>query len=279
MVTHETNLYVGSIVELDSSRCGEMFPLYDENKSGTRPFVTWTLIAVNALVFYWEFTQRFDQWIFLTFGEIPALVWHGTQLHTVVTSMFLHGDFWHILGNMVYLFVFGDNVEDRFGHSKYLLLYFVFGIGGGLLHSWVAVMIGGSDALIPAVGASAAISGILGAYLVFFPRAKIVSVVPSFIFVRVAPVPAWAFIGFWFVLQLLYSGAATAVAYMAHVGGFLIGLLVAKTIGVRRPDRPRIAPASTRRPPQVLTSFCEYCGERVPYNALFCPNCGRRRVR
>ncbi len=256
-----------------------MFPLYDENKSRTRPLITWALIAVNALVFYWEFTQGFAEWIFSAYGEVPALVWQGKQLYTVVTSMFLHGDFLHILGNMVYLFVFGDNVEDQFGHGKYLLIYFVFGIGGGLLHSLLAVTAGGYDALIPAVGASAAISGILGAYLVFFPRAKIVSIVPSFIFIRVAPIPAWIFIGFWFVLQLLYIGEATAVAYMAHIGGFLIGLLVAKAVGGKRPVRPRVTPPTRRMSPLLLTSFCERCGERLPVTAVFCPNCGFRRRR
>ena len=122
-------------------------------------------------------------------------------------------------------------------------------------------------------------SGILGAYLVLFPRARIMSLVPSYYFMRVARVPAAVFIGFWFVLQLLYGGGATAVAYMAHIGGFLIGLIAAKTVKVRRPDRPRIAPSSTRVSPQVLTSFCEYCGARLPSNALFCPNCGRQRIR
>ena len=256
-----------------------MIPLYDKNKSRIRPIVTWALIIVNGLVFYWEFTQRFDPRIFLTFGEIPALVFQGKQLHTLVTSMFLHGDFLHILGNMVFLFVFGDNVEDRFGHPKYLLLYFIFGIGGGLIHSIVAVMFGGFDAFIPAVGASAAISGILGAYLVFFPRAKIVSVVPSFVFVRVAPIPAWVFIGFWFILQLLYSGGATPVAYMAHIGGFLIGLIVAAIVRLKPPTRTKVARSSNLSPPRFMTAHCEYCGERVLHNALFCPSCGGKRVR
>ena len=276
---HETILYVGSIVEPVISWCDEVFPLYDENKSRTRPIVTWALIVVNGLVFYWEFMQGFNISIFLTFGEIPALVLQGKQLHSLVTSMFLHGDFWHILGNMVFLFVFGDNVEDRFGHIKFILLYFVFGIGGGLIHSIVAVMFGGSDAFIPAVGASAAISGILGAYLVFFPRAKIVSVVPSFVFVRVAPVPAWVFIGFWFILQLLYSGGATSVAYMAHIGGFLIGLIVAKTVRLKPPARTKVGRSPNLSPPRFMTPRCEYCGKLVPHNALFCPNCGSRRVR
>jgi membrane associated rhomboid family serine protease len=207
--------------------CGAMFPLYDENRSRTRPLVTWALILVNGVVFWWEIENGFDQRLFDVFGEVPALVLQGKQLHSLVTSMFLHADFWHILGNMVYLFVFGDNVEDRFGHVTHLPLYFLFGVTGGLAHSITAVVAGGVDAVIPAIGASGAVSGILGAYLVFFPRARIMSLVPSYYFMRVARVPAAVFIGFWFVLQLLYSGEETAVAYVAHIGGFLTGILVA----------------------------------------------------
>jgi membrane associated rhomboid family serine protease len=276
---HEPVLHIGFIVEPVIRLCGYMFPLYDENKNKTRPIVTWALIIVNGLVFFWVFSKRFDYRIFLTFGEIPALVMQGKQLHTLVTSMFLHGDFWHILGNMVFLFIFGDNIEDRFGHIKYLLLYFIFGIGGGLAHSSVAVMYGGYDAYIPAIGASAAISGILGAYLVFFPRAKIVSVVPSFIFIRVAPIPAWVFIGFWFILQLLYSGGATSVAYMAHIGGFLTGLTVAATVRLKSQTRTKVTRSSNLSTPRFMTTQCNNCGKRVPYNALFCPNCGSKCVR
>lgn len=189
----------------------------------------WTLIAFNALVFWWEFTQGFDYRIFNNYGEIPALVLQGKQLFSIMTSMFIHVDFWHILGNMLYLFVFGDNVEDRFGHVKFIFLYFVFGIVGGLLHSTIVVMSGGVEQFIPTVGASGAISGILGAYIVFYPRSRIVSIVPSFIFIRLARVPAFIFIGFWFILQILYSGGNTSVAYIVHIGGFIAGFTIALT--------------------------------------------------
>jgi len=193
-----------------------MFPLYDENRSRTLPIVTWILIVVNGLVFWWEFTHGFDQKIFFTFGEVPALILQGKRLFSLVTSMFLHADFWHILGNMIYLFIFGDNVEDRLGHTKFFLLYFNFGIVGGLTHSIMAVMSGGRDAFIPAVGASGAIAGILGAYLVFFPRARIVSIVPSFFFVRLARVPAVIFTGFWFIRHFtssLYSDLIYSIIF------------------------------------------------------------------
>ena len=187
----------------------------------------WTLIALNVLLFCWEFAEGFSDRIFLVYGETPALVMHGEQLSTILTSMFIHVDISHIFGNMLFLFIFGDNVEDRFGHIKFLLLYLVFGVVGGLTHSVIAVMLGGLDQYIPAVGASGAIAGVLGAYIVFFPSARIVSIVPSFVFVRLARVPAFIFIGFWFILQLLYSGGSASVAYMAHVGGFIAGFVIA----------------------------------------------------
>lgn len=187
----------------------------------------WTLIALNVLVFYWEFTEGFSDKIFLVYGETPALIMQGEQLSSVLTSMFIHVDIWHIFGNMLYLFIFGDNVEDRFGHVKFLLLYLVFGVVGGLTHSAITVMSDGIDQYLPAVGASGAIAGVLGAYIVFFPNARIVSIVPSFVFVRLARVPAYLFIGFWFILQILYSGGSASVAYMAHVGGFVAGFVIA----------------------------------------------------
>ncbi|MDQ1280052.1 MAG: hypothetical protein QG670_1314 [Thermoproteota archaeon] len=187
----------------------------------------WILIALNVLVFYWEFTEGFNDNIFLVYGETPALIMQGEQLSSVLTSMFIHVDIWHIFGNMLFLFIFGDNVEDRFGHVKFLILYLIFGVVGGLTHSAIAVMLGGIDQYIPAVGASGAIAGVLGAYLIFFPNARIVSIIPSFVFVRLARVPAFIFIGFWFILQILYSGGSTSVAYMAHVGGFMAGFVVA----------------------------------------------------
>ena len=195
----------------------------------------------NGLVFIWQLVQGFNQEIFLVYGEIPNVVLQGKQLYTLVTSIFLHGDFFHIFGNMLYLFIFGDNVEDRFGHTTYFILYFIFGIMGGLAHSVVAVLFGGIDALIPAIGASGAISGILGSYLVFFPSARIVSVVPSFYFMRLARVPAVLFIGFWFILQLLFIGDVTTVAYMAHIGGFITGLVIALIFKPRRRLRERYA--------------------------------------
>ena len=212
-----------------------MFPLYDENRSRTFPFITLALIVVNALVFFWEFMEGFSDNLFLTYGEIPLLVMNGKQVYTVITSTFIHVDILHLFGNMLYLFIFGDNVEDRLGHFKYLVFYLVFGLVGGFTHSTVAVASGGVDQYIPAVGASGAIAGVLGTYLVFYPHARIVSLVPSFFFVRLARVPALIFIGFWFLLQILYSGGSSSVAYLAHVGGFMVGLAIAVIFRVLNP--------------------------------------------
>jgi membrane associated rhomboid family serine protease len=130
---------------------------------------------------------------------------------------------------MLYLFIFGDNVEDKFGHLKFLLLYFIFGIVGSLTHTFIAYISESMDLLIPAIGASGAISGILGAYIVLFPRARIISIVPSYFFIRIARIPAIFFIGFWFILQFLYGmlSVTTGVAYWAHIGGFISGFIIA----------------------------------------------------
>ncbi len=200
--------------------------------------MTWSLIVINVAVFLWQLSRGLAMEIVLEYGEIPALILRGERLHTMFTSMFLHGDFFHIAGNMLYLYIFGDNVEDRFGHVGFLILYIIFGLAGGIIHSALMVLYGELNALIPAIGASGAISGVLGAYILLFPRAKIVSVILAFYLIRIAKVPALLFIGFWFVLQFLYGvgGGLGGVAYWAHIGGFATGFLAAglyRSIGRR----------------------------------------------
>ncbi len=206
-----------------------MFPLYDENPTRSKPVITWFLILINVVVFIWQISSGLYDRIIIDYGEIPFFVTNGERVFTLFTSMFLHGDVFHILGNMLYLFVFGDNVEDRFGHVKFLFLYLIFGIVGGLAHSYVTTMFNEADAWIPAIGASGAISGVLGAYIIFFPRARIVSVAIWYYLIRIIKVPALIFIGFWFVLQFLYVliGSLGGVAYWAHIGGFFAGFTVA----------------------------------------------------
>jgi len=159
--------------------------------------------------------------IFFTYGTVPDLVFQGDYF-ALITSMFLHGGIAHIIGNMVFLYIFGDNIEDRYGHFKYLILYLFWGIAAGLIHSFYAVSVGGGE--IPAVGASGAISGVLGAYLVLFPRAKIFTIITAF-FITTVRIPALAYIPIWFILQVVFSilNPEGGVAYLAHIGGFVVG--------------------------------------------------------
>ena len=179
-----------------------MFPIHDDTQRlHGRPYLNYSLIAVNAIVFIWEIsvTGFFSnpvatETLFRNYGAVPESVLDG-NIASVMTSMFMHGSIAHIIGNMVFLFVFGDNLEDKFGRIKYLLMYIGWGIAAALIHSFYAVSVGGGE--IPAVGASGAISGVLGAYLVMFPRAKVFTVIIAF-FITTVRIPAIAYIPFWF---------------------------------------------------------------------------------
>ena len=206
-----------------------MFPIHDDTpRLHGRPNVNYALIALNVIIFIWEVirTNFFSNEllvneIFFTYGTVPDLVFQG-DFFGLVTSMFLHGGIAHIIGNMVFLYIFGDNIEDRFGHFKYLILYLFWGIAAGIIHSFYAVSVGGGE--IPAVGASGAISGVLGAYLVLFPRAKIFTIITAF-FITTVRIPALAYIPIWFILQVIFSilNPEGGVAYLAHIGGFAVG--------------------------------------------------------
>jgi membrane associated rhomboid family serine protease len=206
-----------------------MFPIHDDTpRLHGRPYVNYSLIAINVIIFIWEVlaTNFFSNplkvnEIFYNYGTVPDLVFQGDYF-ALVTSMFLHGGVIHIIGNMVFLYIFGDNIEDRFGHFKYLILYLFWGIAAGIIHSFYAVSVGGGD--IPAVGASGAISGVLGAYLILFPRAKIFTVITAF-FITTVRIPALAYIPIWFILQVIFSifNPEGGVAYLAHIGGFVVG--------------------------------------------------------
>ena len=206
-----------------------MFPIHDDTpRLHGRPYVNYSLIALNVIIFLWEVitTNFFSNElkvneIFFTYGTVPDRVFQG-DFFALVTSMFLHGGVVHIIGNMVFLYIFGDNIEDRVGHFKYLILYLVWGIAAGIIHSLYAVSFGGGN--IPAVGASGAISGVLGAYLVLFPRAKIFTVIIAF-FITTVRIPALAYIPLWFILQVVFSilNPEGGVAYLAHIGGFVVG--------------------------------------------------------
>jgi len=212
-----------------------VIPIGDDNTyRRTFPVVTYGLIAINVVVFLIELGQPDPQGYLVTWGAVPARITAGHDLGTLITSMFLHAGWWHLLGNMLFLFVFGDNVEDAFGHVRYLLFYLACGIASGLAQVYV-----GPLATIPGVGASGAISGVLAAYLVMFGNNR-VRVLVGFI---PLVVPAYLMIGVWIAIQFL-SGAASigetaqsgGVAYAAHVGGFVAGLALGLVL---RPARSR----------------------------------------
>jgi membrane associated rhomboid family serine protease len=212
-------------------------PLKDINPSRSYPFVNITLIVANVAVFFYQLSLQFTMAprayaAFLsTYATVPARVpayfaGHGTLEATflpIVTSMFLHTELVHIAGNMLFLWIFGDNVEDFFGHIPYLLFYFVCGIGAGLAH-----VLFNFYSHVPAIGASGAISGVMGAYILLYPRARILTLV----FVFLLPMPAVLVLGEWFLGQFLLGistlggGPSGGIAVMAHVGGFLLGILI-----------------------------------------------------
>ncbi len=206
-----------------------MIPLRDEIRAVHRPIVTYILLGLNIAVFLYEISLgRGTSVFFLKFGAVPYNLFHPTGpavYLTLVSSMFLHDGFAHILGNMLFLWVFADNVEDRIGHVKFLFFYLACGIAGALLHAATA-----TASRTPMVGASGAISGILGAYILLYPRARVLTLVPIGFFMRTAYLPAFLFLGIWILFQVLLGllsfGTSAGVAYFAHIGGFAAGLLL-----------------------------------------------------
>jgi len=213
-----------------------MIPLRDTVKSRTVPFVNYLLIGVCGVVYLYEVSLG-DQinTLFASFAVIPAnvstTVFHGNlslqPLTTLFSSMFLHGGLMHLLGNMLYLYIFGDNVEDRLGHGMYLLFYIASGIGAALVEVYFHQQSG-----LPLIGASGAIAGVLGAYFILYPRAKVLTMIPLFVYFPVVEIYAFFFLGLWLVMQFLQGGMAAGadagggVAWWAHAGGFVIGALV-----------------------------------------------------
>jgi membrane associated rhomboid family serine protease len=217
-----------------------VFPLRDINPTRTRPVVNWLLIALNGVFFLYELSlgPRLDDFL-ATFAFVPARLFEAHDvtgsLVTALVSMFLHGGWAHILGNMLFLWVFGDNVEDRLGHGRYVLFYLLSGLAATLGHALAE-----PHSRMPAIGASGAISGVLGAYVFMYPRARVVTAVVLIIFVRIVELPALVYLPLWFAMQL-FSGIASVrhaattggggVAWFAHIGGFLAGPLLALLLG------------------------------------------------
>ncbi|HYS25104.1 MAG TPA: rhomboid family intramembrane serine protease [Vicinamibacterales bacterium] len=216
-----------------------MIPLRDIIPSRTTPVVTIALIAVNVLVFLYELALgRGVDAFTLYWGLVPA----AFSWVTVLTSMFLHGGFLHVAGNMLYLWIFGDNVEDRMGHGRFLVFYLLCGVAAALAQTITA-----PDSLVPMVGASGAIAGVMGAYFVLYPKSRIVTLVPLFFFFQIIEVPAILFLGIWFLMQFV-SGLGSIVtvaarstggiAFWAHVAGFVAG--ISGVVVFRRPERQRV---------------------------------------
>jgi hypothetical protein len=232
-----------------------MIPIRDTVQSRTYPIVNMTIIGINILVYFYQLSlgQNVDQFI-VTYGLIPArytvgqIASHFTahqQVAALFSFMFLHGGFWHLVGNMWSLYIFGDNVEDRVGHVRYLVFYILCGLVSGLFHlglNW--------DSRIPTVGASGAIAGVMGAYFLLYPGAKILTLIPIFFIPWFIEIPAFFFLGIWFLLQFLNAAGTPAhgagVAWWAHIGGFLCGILLLKTLfqttkGQSKPAESRIS--------------------------------------
>ena len=214
-----------------------MIPLRDDNPTTIKPLLTISLIVACSLVFLWQLslgTRGFEGAVF-SLGVIPATLLGGQSLPpelalvppslTVFTSMFLHGSWMHLIGNMLYLWIFGNNVEDAMGHVRFVIFYLLCGIAAVFAQALPNV-----ESTIPMIGASGAISGVLGAYLLLYPRAHVLVVIPLGFYMRTMYLPAMVVLGFWFVLQLVNTLLAApgrgGVAFGAHIGGFVAGMVL-----------------------------------------------------
>ena len=211
-----------------------MIPLRDDNPTVLWPLVTIALILANAAVFFYELSldPRLLESLIYQMGMVPAAVTGsfipGTGGYfTLVTSMFLHGGWMHVIGNMLYLWIFGNNIEDSMGHLRFILFYLITGLAAAAAH-----LAFNAASTVPTIGASGAVSGVLGAYLVLFPHARVQTLVTLGFFIRIIYVPAWVLLLFWIGLQLLNQALAPidptagGVAYAAHIGGFAAGLVL-----------------------------------------------------
>jgi membrane associated rhomboid family serine protease len=255
-----------------------MIPIRDAIRSKNLPAVNFIIIGLNIVAFLWELLQGSDlKEVFYLYGMVPlryhdpGLSAHFTRFQQYLpflTSMFLHGGFLHIIMNMWFLYIFGDNIEDRLGHIRYLVFYLFCGVAAGLVHlftNW--------NSNIPTIGASGAVSGVMGAYLLLYPRSKILTLIPIFFFFQFVEIPAFIFLGFWLLLQLFSAGLTSrnigGIAFWAHIGGFIAGLIFIKIFEViprtglsemlqqhtERQSTPRIQTISPHSPPEELDIY------------------------
>jgi membrane associated rhomboid family serine protease len=226
-------------------------PLKDENPTRRFPYVTVLFIGLNILIFLYQlFSPQGLHYYVYKMGAIPYEVTHFQSIHyfpwispdyfprlspplTLLTSMFLHGGIFHLLFNMLYLWIFGNNVEDFLGPARFILFYLLSGLGASFTH-----VIFNFNSQLPMIGASGAIAGILGAYLLLYPRARVLTLIFLFFFIRIVPIPAAVVLGLWFLLQVLNIGVGGGVAWFAHIGGFLVGIVLVKIFTQKR--KPKV---------------------------------------
>jgi membrane associated rhomboid family serine protease len=234
-----------------------MIPLRDDNPTTIPPVVTIGIIVLCSLVFLWQqsLSQEAGTIAVYAYGVVPTVLFGNDSLPpdiarippelSIVTSMFMHGGWMHIIGNMLYLWIFGNNIEDRLGHVRFVLFYLLCGAAAALAQS-----LANTHSEVPMIGASGAIAGVLGAYLVLFPRAHVLVLIPLGFFTQLMRLPALLVLGFWFVLQfiqgaLMAPGEGGGVAYWAHIGGFVAGIVLIFLLG----GRPAAAATWPRRGP------------------------------
>lgn len=215
----------------------DVFPIRDHNPSGKVPYVTYALIFINVAVFIAYVALLSDEQatfgIFDTYALVPEEVMRGEAYFTFITSMFMHGGWLHLIGNMLFLWIFGDNMEDAMGHVGFLCFYLLCGVAADFAHIAAA-----PDSAVPLVGASGAIAGVMGGYLLLYPKAEVDVLFIFIIIFRVFTFPAWIVLMLWFGLQIFNSAMTSAdgggVAYLAHAGGFVAGILGAAIVWRRR---------------------------------------------
>ena len=222
-----------------------MIPLKDDNPTSSRPIVTYFLIGLCILVFLMQLGSQSYQTgqLFYSYGLIPSVLMGHNQLPmdlyavpallTIFSSMFMHGGFMHLIGNMLYMWIFADNIEDNLGPSKFLIFYLLAGIGAAMTQ-----VLMDTHSEVPMIGASGAIGGVLGAYLINHPNAKVLVLIPFGFFSQLIKIRALYVLGFWFILQFISSGGG--VAYAAHIGGFVSGMILILFFNKKRKRRTKI---------------------------------------
>ncbi|SHH53234.1 rhomboid family intramembrane serine protease [Cognatishimia maritima] len=214
-----------------------MFPIRDHNPSGRTPFVTYALIALNVVIYLYswplEDTPRQLAAFYSDYALFPARIANGFHYEGLFTSMFLHGGFMHLIGNMLFLWIFGDNLEDEMGHIRFLLFYLVGGIAAGLTQVFSE-----PASMVPTIGASGAVAAVMGGYLLLYPKARVDILLIFIIIFKAITVPAWLVLGIWFGLQffngITVDTSAGGVAYWAHAGGFIAGVVLTLPLWAKR---------------------------------------------